>query len=184
MTLFPPDHRLELEVRVMAYVERCGSVWRALWLLADGVHYGSRSGFATRVAAKRFGEDREAGERRLDRAPDSGLVGPTLEQWWERWLPAQDLAPSTPESYAQQYRRHLRPRWGVTPVGRISSLQVAQFEKDLRERGLASSSVTVVIYPRCRRFAPGCPTTRRCWCSRRRSPGCAGARCAGCAAPS
>jgi hypothetical protein len=61
-------------------------------------------------------------------------------------LPAQDLATSTLESYAQQYRRHLCPRCsGGTPVGRISSLQVARFEKELRELGLASSSVTVVM---------------------------------------
>lgn len=97
------------------------------------------------MAARRYGEDREAGERQLGEAPDSGLVGPTLEQWWERWLPAQDLASSTLESYAQQYRHYLRPLWGSTPVGRISSLQVARFEKDLRECGLTSSSVTVVM---------------------------------------
>jgi hypothetical protein len=68
-----------------------------------------------------------------------------LDEWWRRWLPAQDLAPATLESYAQQYRRHIRPRWGSTPVGEISSLQVAGFEKGLREAGLASSTVGVVM---------------------------------------
>jgi len=43
----------------MAYVERCGTVWRAHWLLADGVHYGSQSGFARMLVARRFAEDRE-----------------------------------------------------------------------------------------------------------------------------
>jgi hypothetical protein len=42
----------------VAYVERCGQVWRAHWLLADAVHYGSRSGFATKLEARRFGADR------------------------------------------------------------------------------------------------------------------------------
>jgi hypothetical protein len=50
----------------MAYVERCGRVWRAHWLLADGVHYGSRSGFARMLVATRFAEDREAEVRALD----------------------------------------------------------------------------------------------------------------------
>jgi hypothetical protein len=67
----------------VAYVERYGSAWRTPWLPADGARYGSRSGFATRVAATRFGEDHEAGEPRLGQAPDAGLVGPTLQQWWE-----------------------------------------------------------------------------------------------------
>lgn len=129
----------------MAYVERCGSAWRAHWLLADGVHCGSRSGFAARLAAKRFAEDREARERPSATPAGAGPVGPTLQEWWERWLPAQDLAPATLESYAQQYRRHIRPRWGSTPVGEISSLQVAGFEKRLREAGLASSTMNVVM---------------------------------------
>jgi hypothetical protein len=105
-----------------------------------------------------------AGERRLGQAPDAGLVGPTLDAWWERWWPAQDLAPSTLESYAQQYRRHLRPCWGSTPVGRISSLQVARFEKDLRECGLASSSVTVLcdllVDAAAERLIPSAPAFR------------------------
>jgi hypothetical protein len=72
-------------------------------------------------------------------------AAPSLEEWWARWLPAQDLAPSTLESYAQQYRHHLRPRWGSTPVARITSLQVAGFEKELHASGLASSTVGVVM---------------------------------------
>jgi len=129
----------------MAYVERCGRVWRAHWLLADGVHYGSQSGFARMQVAKRFAEDREAEIRALERVPDPQPVGVTMEEWWARWLPAQDLAPATLESYAQQYRKHIRPRWGSTPVAEISSLQVAGFEKNLRALGLTSSTVVVVM---------------------------------------
>ena len=83
--------------------------------------------------------------RRLNQIPDGESCGVTLEQWWARWLPAQDLAPATLESYAQQYRKRIRPRWGSTPVGEISSLQVAGFEKNLRALGLASSTVVVVM---------------------------------------
>jgi hypothetical protein len=50
----------QAEVGAVAYVERCGKAWRAHWLLADGVHYGSRSGFGTKVAAGRFAEDLSA----------------------------------------------------------------------------------------------------------------------------
>jgi integrase len=86
------------------------------------------------------------------------------------WLPAQDLAPATLESYAQQHRTHVRPRWGDTPLGEASSLAVVEFEKGLRALGLASSTVVVVmtvvrdlmtdaaaehLIPRRPRFAPG-----------------------------
>ena len=50
-------------VIVMAFVERCGRVWRGHWLLADGCHRGSRSGFATKWEAKHFADAREVAER-------------------------------------------------------------------------------------------------------------------------
>jgi hypothetical protein len=63
----------------MAYAERCGKVWRAHWLLADGVHYGSQSGFARMLVASRLAEDREAEVRALDLASAPTPVGATLE---------------------------------------------------------------------------------------------------------
>jgi integrase len=100
--------------------------------LTDGVHHGSWSGFGTRAAAGRFADDREAAQRWPGGMGGVGVPGPVLEEWWGRWLAAQDLAPATLESYAQQHRNHIAPRWGSTPVGQISSLEVVGFERDLR----------------------------------------------------
>ena len=69
----------------------------------------------------------------------------TVGQWWVRWFPVQDLAPGTLETYAQQYRHHIAPRFAGVPVGQVTGLDLAGFSRDLREQGLSRSSVTVVM---------------------------------------
>ena len=136
-------------VIVMAFVERCGRVWRGHWLLADGCHRGSRSGFATKWEAKQFADAREVAERAA--AARRGEPGEgegravTVGQWWDRWFPVQDLAPGTLETYAQQYRHHIAPRFAGVPVGQVTGLDLAGFSRDVREQGLSRSSVTVVM---------------------------------------
>jgi hypothetical protein len=53
-------------------------------------------------------------------------------------------ASSTLENYAQQYSKHLVPRWGSTLPGAIAPLEIAAFEKELRSH-LSRSSATVVM---------------------------------------
>jgi hypothetical protein len=57
-----------------------------------------------------------------------------------RWFPVQDLAPSTLEAYAQQYRCHIAPRFAGVPIGQVTGLDLAGFAARL-----ASSSVTVAM---------------------------------------
>src|SRR6185437_13805938 len=64
-------------------------------------------------------------------------------EWWVRWFPSVDLAPSTLDSYAQQYRRHVGPRFARVGLGEVSALDLSQFARGLREQGMASSSVAV-----------------------------------------
>ena len=47
----------------MAYVERCGRVWRAHWLTGEGSRYASRSGLPTKRAAQQYADEREASAR-------------------------------------------------------------------------------------------------------------------------
>ena len=128
----------------MAYVEQCGKVWRGHWLLADGHHLGSRSGFATKREAKHFADACEVAQRQAASAPAEEQVV-TVGAWWERWFPVQDLAPATLEAYAQQYRHHIAPRFADVPIGQVTGLDLAGFARGLRGRGLAPSSVTVVL---------------------------------------
>jgi integrase len=126
----------------MAYVERCGQVWRAHWRLEEG-RFASKSGFATRRAAQRYADEREAGARLWPRLRvEPGL---TVGEWWLRWFPVQDLAPATLETYAQQYRRHVHPRFGDRALSEVTGLDLAGFARQLREGGLAPSTVTVVL---------------------------------------
>ena len=74
-----------------------------------------------------------------------GLPNLTVGEWWEWWFPAVDLAPSTLESYAQQYRRHVGPRFARVGLGEVSALDLSQFARGLREQGLALSSVAVAM---------------------------------------
>src|SRR4029077_19638725 len=92
----------------MAYAARSGSGWRARWSLGDG-RFGSKSGFAGKRAAQQFAQEQELALRLWPRLRvEPGL---SVGEWWRRWFPAQDLAPATLENYAQQYRRHVHPRF-------------------------------------------------------------------------
>jgi Phage integrase, N-terminal SAM-like domain len=137
---------------VVAFVERCGNVWRAHWVSADGRHRGSRSGFATKREAKHFADVREVGQREAATGLDEPHVADepngqmvTVGAWWERWFPVQDLAPTTLEAYTQQYRHHIAPRFADVPIGEVTGLDLSGFVRGLRERDLAPSSVTAVM---------------------------------------
>jgi hypothetical protein len=56
----------------------------------------------------------------------------------------QDLAPNTLDAYAQQYRKHIKPRWGHVQLKQISGIEIQRFEADLRSK-LAASSVTIIL---------------------------------------
>lgn len=116
----------------MASAEKRGNgptPYRARYLKPDG-STGSEPGFPTKRAAIKWGNDQEAairGGHWLD--PERGQI--TLDQYWAKWLPAQDLADSTAERYTSYYNTHLAPRWGSTPIAEIEPLDVAAFEKQL-----------------------------------------------------
>jgi integrase len=66
-------------------------------------------------------------------------------EWWARWFPAVDLAPGTLEAYAQQYQRHVGPRFARVRLDEVTALDLSQFARSLREQGLAPSSVAVAM---------------------------------------
>ena len=69
----------------------------------------------------------------------------TVGEWWVRWFPVVDLSPGTLEAYAQQYRRHVGPRFGHVRLDEVGSLDLSGFARSLTERGLAPSSVAVAM---------------------------------------
>ena len=118
-------------------------MWRAHWSTGEAGRCGSRSGFATKRAAQRYADGRESSARLWP-----GLrvePGLSVGEWWLRWFPAQDLAPATLETYAQQYRRYVPPCFVERTLAEITGLDLVGFARGLRGHGLAPSRVTVVL---------------------------------------
>lgn len=120
----------------MAYPEKRGKTWRVRWLLPepgpDGKpRYGSESGFPTRTAAKRYGEDQES-DIRNKRWVDPARGAIHLADYYRQWTGAQDHAPSTTEFYDSLFRTHLLPRWSATEIREITPFDVDRLEKELR----------------------------------------------------
>jgi integrase len=126
----------------VAYTEKRKGGWRVRWQLPDG-RYASKDGFATKREAKEHGETQEA-EIRTGTWVNPKKGEATVDEWWQRWFPAQDLAPNTLDNYAQQYKCHIKPRWGNVRLAEVAALDVQRFEKDLRGR-LASATVVVIM---------------------------------------
>jgi integrase len=133
----------------VAYAEKRKNGWRARWLQPDG-RYGSKDGFATKREAKEYGESQEA-EIRAGRWIDPKLAETPLGEWWNEWFPAQDLAPNTLESYAQQWRKHIGPRWGSVALNAIRNIDIERWIKGLREVNQLSASTITIITSALRR---------------------------------
>jgi integrase len=126
----------------MPYAEKRGDgpfPWRARWLLppnGDGKkHYDSEPGFATDEDALEFGRKKEQ-EQEVDlrrgtyRDPKRGEI--TVDDYfWKKWLPAQTFSQSSADTRAGEYRTHIKPRWGSTPLNGIDSFDVGAFERHM-----------------------------------------------------
>jgi integrase len=131
------SHRVEV---VMAWVEQTGQhSWRVRYRHADGT-VGSIPGFPSRKTADAYAGDMETDQRRkiwIDPA-DSQT---TLHAWVERWFPAQDLDPRTLDNYGSYLRCHLLPRFGTTPLGEITALDIDLWAKEATEAGYATATI-------------------------------------------
>jgi len=102
--------------------------WRARYKKPDGT-WGSEPGFATKAAAIKWGNDREAdirARRYVD--PRSGTI--TLDDWWDKWLPVQDYSPDSLASTKSVYKCHLQPWRGDRPIAEISLIDVQGLKKE------------------------------------------------------
>lgn len=107
----------------MAWVEQTGqSSWRARYRRA-GATIGSVPGFPSRRSAEAYAGDMESDRRRqvwID--PEGGRLA--LRSWVERWFPVQDLDPRAVDNYESYLRCHVLVRFGATPLGEITALDV------------------------------------------------------------
>jgi Phage integrase, N-terminal SAM-like domain len=125
----------ELERRI-----RGGKVrWVARYFDPDGRRRAKT--FDRKVDAQRF-------QRRIETAKEDGnYVDPargkiTAGVWADKWLATQGhLKPSTKARYVGIVGKHIRPRWGSTPLAKIAHEDVAEWISSIR---LAPASVTYI----------------------------------------
>ena len=119
----------------MAYAEKRGrgrQPWRVKYKLPNGVET-SESGFDTKAAALAWGRDQEARIREgrwTD--PDAGRV--TVSEWIDRWLVMQDVGISTVETREYLIRRFIRPAWGESELGSLSTEDITNWENAIPAR--------------------------------------------------
>jgi len=119
----------------VAYAEKRGrgpQPWRVKYKLPSGVET-SESGFETKAAALAWGRDQEARIREgrwTD--PDAGKI--TVSEWIDRWLVMQDVGISTVETREYLIRRFIRPAWGESELGSLSTEDITNWENGIPAR--------------------------------------------------
>ena len=119
----------------MAYAEKRGRgrrSWRVKYKLPSGVET-SESGFETKAAALAWGRDQEA-RIRDGRWSDPDARKITVSEWIDRWLVMQDVGISTVETREYLIRRFIRPAWGASELGSLSTEDITNWENAIPAR--------------------------------------------------
>ena len=61
--------------------------------------------------------------------PNAGKI--TVGEWIDRWLPLQDVGISTEENREYLIRRFIRPAWGLSELGSLSTEEITRWENAL-----------------------------------------------------
>jgi integrase len=119
----------------MAYAEKRGKgpkPWRVKYRLPGGLE-ASESGFETKASALAWGRDQEA-RIREGRWTDPSAGKITVGEWIGRWLATQDVGISTEDSREYLIRRFIRPAWGASELGSLSTEEITKWENTLPAR--------------------------------------------------
>jgi integrase len=126
----------------MAWVEQRGARWRVRFRNADGT-VGTDSSHATFTAA-----DLRCKQVDIDQAydtylnPNSGRI--SLAEWVSIWEAGHEAGPAKWATYHSYLRNHLLPRFGNTPLNKITRQDAKVFVKELKQR-LAERTVADVM---------------------------------------
>ena len=134
----------ETEYRTKTGARRYQARWRA----PDG-QQRSKAGFTTLAAAKAYGVEKETSKAQgtYTNPKQSKILFGTLGEAWLKSRP--DLRPSTLTAYNSAWSRHIKPRWGKTPVGNIRHTDVQTWLGELTSgaaktaKGVPKGPVTV-----------------------------------------
>ena len=126
----------------MAYAEKRGrgpKPWRVKYRLPSGEET-SESGFETKASALAWGRDQEA-RIREGRWTDPNAGKITVSEWIDRWLPLQDVGISTEDTREYLIRRFIRPAWGASELGSLTTEAITKWENALPARAGISRRV-------------------------------------------
>jgi len=116
--------------------------WQARYWDAAGDRAGAPTTFPTKGDAQRWLSAAETDMSRGD-WHDPRLGELPFREWSERWLmtKAPKLQASTIDLYSYLLRRHIAPRFGVLPIGRITPVDVQGWLAHLHGTGLSPNTV-------------------------------------------
>ena len=119
----------------MAYAEKRGrsaKPWRVKYKLPSGIET-SESGFETKAAALTWGRDQEA-RIREGRWTDPNAGKITVSAWIDRWMTLQDVGLSTVENREYLIRRFIRPSFGTSELGSLTTEDITRWENSIPAR--------------------------------------------------
>ena len=119
----------------MAYAEKRGrsaKPWRVKYKLPSGIET-SESGFETKAAALTWGRDQEA-RIREGRWTDPNAGKITVSAWIDRWMTLQDVGLSTVETREYLIRRFIRPSFGTSELGSLTTEDITRWENSIPAR--------------------------------------------------
>lgn len=114
-----------------------GGTWYVYVRQPDGTHKcyskppGTRDPFRTKSACMAWGHEEEK------RVNSGSYVDPRggetkWDEWWAKWVAANDVDESTARFYSDLWRVHIQPRYGHLPIGATDSAEVDAWLKQLR----------------------------------------------------
>jgi integrase len=116
--------------------------WQARYWDGLGERIGAPDTFATKAEAQRWLSAAETDMGRGDwQDPRLGKVA--FGEWADQWLAIKTphLQDSTADLYRYLLRRHIVPRFGLVPVGRMTTVDVGKWLADLHGTHLSPNTV-------------------------------------------
>lgn len=127
----------------MASAEKRGKSWRVRYKLPNG-SWGSESGFPTKSAALKRGNDLES-DSRHGRFVDPRRAQTPFGEWAPTWMAAQKVAPNTVAKRRRLLSTLLMPEWEHTPICEINLFTAkAWANRQTHAPGTVSQALTLL----------------------------------------
>ncbi len=137
MTYTPTHHR-----RRFGWIRKLPSGrWQAHYKGADGKLHPAPNTFRTKGMAEQWLAGIEADLMRGNWSPPQRSKE-TVALWAERWMASKlNLKPKTKADYEMRLRVYVVPKWGDTPISKITRSDIQQWVQELVSSGSGTSTI-------------------------------------------